>query len=455
MNFASLIRSFPAATEIMASDTERMTAGDLIDLGEGSREHRPKWSDMRVLVATRSVSDALRLITILEGTAAAIGFASPELPAKDLSSIAAKGGFDAVIGDRPDEASTPEGVACFEDFSSFMKVEFAGKPLKSDMETKWLLTTSGTTGEPKIVEHSLGTLTRTTKTAAQPLDTIRWGMLYDYTRFAGLQVMLQSVLSGALLIVPDSTAGLDRQLSFLSRMDVTHLSATPTLWRKLLMTQGIENLALKCATLGGEIADQRILDALSRAFPKAVVIHIFASTETGVGFSVKDGLEGFPLSFLTSPPAGVGLRLKNDILQVQNRKVGGHYIGTDNVLADEDGWISTDDLVCITGDRVRFLGRSSGTINVGGNKVQPELVEAALNAHPAVSMSRAYSKKNPITGALVAADIVLSDSGRDHDEVRAEIKSSMAESLRPFQIPAIIRIVDSLNINASGKVERK
>ena len=44
---------------------------------------------------------------------------------------------------------------------------------------------------------------------------------------------------------------------------------------------------LKRITLGGEIADQAVIDGLSKMFPLASIVHIYASTEAGVGFSVK------------------------------------------------------------------------------------------------------------------------------------------------------------------------
>ena len=78
-------------------------------------------------------------------------------------------------------------------------------------------------------------------------------------------------------------------------------------------------------------------------------------------------------------------------------------------MADEQGFVDTGDVVERRGDRYYFLGRRNGVINVGGMKVYPEEVEAVINRHPAVRMSRVRSRKNPIIGALVAAEIVLKE----------------------------------------------
>ena len=61
------------------------------------------------------------------------------------------------------------------------------------------------------------------------------------------------------------------------------------------------------------------------------------------------------------------------------------------------------------GERWYFAGRRNGVINVGGLKVHPEEVEAVLNDHPAVRMSLVRARKNPITGAVVTADVALVD----------------------------------------------
>ena len=52
-------------------------------------------------------------------------------------------------------------------------------------------------------------------------------------------------------------------------------------------------------------------------------------------------------------------------------------------LADEDGFVDTGDMLELRGDRYYFAGRREGIINVGGQKVHPEEVEAVINRHPA------------------------------------------------------------------------
>ncbi|MEO0358842.1 MAG: AMP-binding protein, partial [Pseudomonadota bacterium] len=283
----------------------------------------------------------------------------------------------------------------------------------------------------------------------------RWGMVYEYGRFAGLQVLLQSVLSGAVLITPDLSDPLETQIAFLADQDCTHLSATPTLWRKIIMTRGHDTIPLQQVTMGGEIADDRILAAAKATYPQARVVHIFASTEAGVGFSVADGLAGFPEQFLTDPPAGVGLHIHDDQLYVRNTDVQAKYLNSDVSFADADGWVSTGDSVTRKDGRVYFLGRANGVINVGGNKAHPEEIERILRDHDAVAAVRIYAKSNPFTGALVAADVVLRDPNADQKEARTAILDYAKTRLIKHEVPQLLKFVDGFDTNAAGKMIRK
>jgi acyl-coenzyme A synthetase/AMP-(fatty) acid ligase len=68
-------------------------------------------------------------------------------------------------------------------------------------------------------------------------------------------------------------------------------------------------------------------------------------------------------------------------------------------------------------------------------------------------MSRVQGRRNPITGAIVVADVAAMD-GADHEMLRAEILADCRQSLAAFKVPTLIRFVPSLPLNANGKLER-
>lgn len=408
-------------------------------------------SGLRVMVNLRDAAEAIAAIVQLDGHAAALALTSAWAAPEVLEALASAAPFDALISDAAaGEAAPSAALPAVTRPADLGRLPAAPGPAGS---TAWLMTTSGTTGVPKMVQHSLAGLARSARTDPDRGAEQRWGLVYDHSRFAGLQVVLQSLLSGATLIAPPFEAPLEHKIAFLAEAGCTHLSATPTMWRKILMTPQGRDLDLRQITLGGEIADAAILGSLARAFPGARIAHIYASTEAGVGFSVNDCRPGFPARYLAEPPAGIAIRVEAGELEVRNRDVAEHYVGGGALAAD--GWVRTGDRVTQDGDRVHFLGRASGMINVGGDKVHPEVVEAALLSHPMVRAARVYGRASPIVGALVAADVVTGPEAGDPAALRALLNAHLSARLARHQRPAIIRFVPSLDVNAAGKIERK
>ncbi len=237
---------------------------------------------------------------------------------------------------------------------------------------------------------------------------------------------------------------------------MTHISGTPSHWRKLLMSGSAADFAPRYVRLSGEIADQAVLDGLKQAFADASVGHAYASTEAGVGFAVNDGFEGFPASLIGPDRDGVEMKVVDGSLRIRSRRAATAYIGRHAAaLTDADGFVDTGDMVELRGDRYYFVGRRGGIINIGGLKVHPEEIEAVINRHADVRMSRAKSRKSPITGAIVVADVVLAESGASRSkEIRDEILADCRNHLASHKVPAIIRLVEALDVTPAGKLAR-
>ena len=196
--------------------------------------------------------------------------------------------------------------------------------------------------------------------------------------------------------------------------------------------------------------------ALHAKWPEARLIHIYASTEAGVGFAVTDGLPGFPETYLQDPPRGVhlaisarGTLLVKPVVGDQEIRLGGES------LYDENGYIDTGDLVERRDRRIYFLGRGSGMINVGGDKVIPEEVERVLRECPGIVAALVQARKNPIVGALVQASVVLAPGVPSGAERVMQIKDFCMKRLPRYKVPAIVNFVDDIHTNESGKQMRR
>ena len=345
------------------------------------------------------------------------------------------------------EAHISEDKICLKKINKFQKKIFS--------KTAWIIPTSGTTNHPKLILHNFESLTKTTKTNKTLGLKTRWGLVFDIYRFSGIQVFLQAMLSSASLIITDLSDSMSSVVSSLQKNKCNALSATPSFWRKMMMTQNINNLNLDIITLGGEISDSAILSNLKKIYPRAKISHIYASTEAGVGFSVSDGLPGFPKSYLDSGVNNVVMKIskKNTLLIKQMKSYQKYLSGKE--MYNKDGFIDTGDIIEIQKDRVFFLGRDSGSINVGGNKVQPEEVEAVLLSTEMIQAAYVYPKKNPILGNIVFAEIIPNNNEEDIIELKRKLMNICKDNLEQFKVPVVIKCVDALTINSSGKLKRK
>ncbi len=300
-----------------------------------------------------------------------------------------------------------------------------------------------------MLVHSFASLTAPIGSALAQGDDVVWGTFYDIRRYGGLQIFFRAVIGRGSFVLSGPGESIGDYLVRLGAHGATHVSGTPSHWRRALMSPEARALSPRYVRLSGEIADQAILNALRSFYPHASVGHAFASTEAGV--------EGFPAS-MVGAPGDVEIKVADGSLRLRSARNATRYVDGDSApLAGDDGFVDTGDMVERRGDRYYFLGRRSGIINVGGLKVYPEEVEAAINRHPAVRMSMVRSKRSPITGSLVAADVVLkteSDPGEARPDFTREILQICHERLAPHKIPATIRFVPALEIAAAGKLAR-
>jgi acyl-CoA synthetase (AMP-forming)/AMP-acid ligase II len=403
-----------------------------------------------VLVMTRDQFVAALALIELDGVARRLVVCTPDFPSEHLPTVMARAGVDAIVSDHDPADAAIDGtlrVLCNAPLAPGSYQQTATHA------TEWVLLTSGTTGVPKMVGHSLATLTAPLNGRVKQGHDVVWGTFYDIRRYGGLQIFFRAVLGGGSFVVsgPDETLG--DYLVRLGAHGATHVSGTPSHWRRVLMSPAARAIEPKYVRLSGEVADQAILNALRAFYPQASIGHAFASTEAGVGFEVNDGLEGFPGS-LVQEHGEVAIKVDDGSLWIRSSRNADGYIGEpDAPFADGDGFVDTGDMVELRGDRYYFLGRRSGIINVGGLKVYPEEVEAVINRHPGVRMSMVRARKSPITGALVVADVVLHGEP-DRDDARREILTICHEHLPSHKVPAVIRFVPSLAVAAAGKLNR-
>lgn len=302
--------------------------------------------------------------------------------------------------------------------------------------------TSGTTGKPKKISHTISSLTRTIK-ENELLQNSIWGLAYNPTHIAGLQVFFQA-LYNKNTIVDIFKQPRDIVYGIIETESITHISATPTFYRLLLpFDRKFSNV--KRITFGGERSDSKLHFKLQELFPNAKITNIYASTELGTLLHSNG-------EFFTIPE-----QFKNDIFIKDNELVvRAEFLGKSDELLIERGMYKTGDIVELISDApatFKFKTRLSDYINIGGYKVNVVEIEDILSAIEGVLMSNVVVKSNSVLGNMLTASVVFDKTGIVLSE--KEIKSILREKIQDFKIPRIIKIVKELEFTRTGKILKK
>ncbi len=346
-------------------------------------------------------------------------------------------------------------VASKDEGSNLVVHELSDEGAWSGAPTITILT-SGTTGEPKAARHSWESLSRPVREDTRHLAP-RWLLTYRANLYAGLQVMLQCFANRGTLATAEPEMNPQSTAQFMYDTKVQFVSATPSFWRRLLMFADgglLRRVPVLQITLGGEVVDQPILDTLRQHFPNARLVHIYATTELGRCFSVRDGIAGFPSSFLNKALSDqVELKVQEGELFVRSPNAMRTYDPYSPDHADAGEWFATGDLVKEKNDRLYFVGRKSDMINVAGSKVYPIEVERAIRTIPGVSDVRVFGRASSIAGELVACEIVP-DPSQNPEALKESIIRVCRSQLATHQQPRLIKLVDRIDMSPAGKTIR-
>lgn len=361
-----------------------------------------------------------RLAAALDGSGPAICPLSPDLPAPARSALL------AVL--RPARVETTDGTTAYD-----CGPGCAPSPPVAD-DTAVLVATSGSTGEPKIVELSAAALRHSatatlTRIGAAPGES--WLCCLPTSHIAGLQVLVRSLVAGtAPVIQPRFDVGA------VTASGAAHVSLVPTQLRRLLDT-GADLSAFRTILLGGAAAPPGLVDAARNAGGR--VLTTYGMSET-CGGCVYDGI---PLDGVSADIGVDGrIRLAGPVL------FSGYRLRPGPTAAVRDGrWFVTQDLGAIEDGRLRVRGRADDVINTGGEKVVAGEVAAVLARHPAVRDVAVVGRADPEWGERVTAVVVPEDDAPKLPELRAWVR----ERLPAHAAPRELELVDAIPLLPSGK----
>jgi len=320
------------------------------------------------------------------------------------------------------------------------------------------LTTSGTTGAPKPVFHTIKTLARGVRTGSHHENDV-WGLAYPIGHLSGIQVLFQALCNRNTIV---QLFGLAPEAAHraIERYGLTHLSCTPT-FLKLLAGGAHPHPSVRRLTTGGERCEKSTTQVISRLFPNAKHRNIYALTEVGnlliangEKFSIPAELQSL-VKIVNGSLAIHPSLMANVIKPHESRNENENFQSNQSSHEIDTEWYVTGDLVEVISDApltFRFLARDDDIINVGGYKVVPQQVEAKLIAFPAIQQAVVFGKKNSVTGQLVVCNVVV-DPEYDFDPVT--IRQQLTELLPHYAVPRVFTVVESLPMTSTGKLSRR
>jgi acyl-CoA synthetase (AMP-forming)/AMP-acid ligase II len=228
--------------------------------------------------------------------------------------------------------------------------------------------------------------------------------------------------------------------------------AFPSLRKVALGGSGVSNqLVRRC---GDELGAQVYVGYGLTECPGFCVISAPSSEVAELGTMVGAATEGYELAILGEDGASVPLGELGEVCLRSHFMMLG-YLGNPEATAeavDENGWLHTGDLGSLDGaGQLSIRGRKKEMYIRGGFNVYPREVEEAFMENSAVSLAAVHSVPDAVLGERGHAWIVPTASTSPTED---QLREAVAQRLAYYKLPDVIHVVDSLPMNAIGKIDK-
>lgn len=297
--------------------------------------------------------------------------------------------------------------------------------------------TSGSLGTPKAVLHSHGNHYYNAKGSNEnirltPAD--RWLLALPLYHVGGLSILFRCLLGGAAVVIPE---GSERPEESLTRHGVTHLSAVPTQFYRLLREAGGKEIAakLRAILLGGAPVPASLLqEGLALSLP---LYTSYGLTEMASQVTTTEPNPA-PAKLLTSgktlPHRQVRISNAGEIL-VKGRTLFKGYVERAGLAlpVDKDGWFATGDLGQLDSEGyLTVTGRKDNMFISGGENIQPEEIEIILCEHPAVAQAVVVPVSDEEFGSRPVAFVQTGSGNRSSQELTKFLEQRLARYKLPI-----------------------
>ena len=351
-------------------------------------------------------------------------------------------------------------------------------PWDDDTDTKaddplLLYFTSGTTAQPKLVEHShtsypVGHLSTMYWIGLQPGDVHLNISSPGWAKHAWSCVFAPWNAGATVLIYNYARFDAAALLDVMVGTGVTTFCAPPTVWRMLVQSElSGHDLALREVVAAGEPLNPEIIEQIQRVWG-LTVRDGYGQTETTAqignppGQSIKLGSMGRPLpGYVISLVDPVTDEVGTDgevCIELARRPTGlmaGYRDDPERTAeATRGGFYRTGDVASVDGDGyITYVGRADDVFKASDYRISPFELESVLIEHPAVAEAAVVPSPDPIRLAVPKAFVVLSAGHEPDRETALDILRYTRERLAPYKRIRRLEFAD-LPKTVSGKIRR-
>lgn len=312
-----------------------------------------------------------------------------------------------------------------------------------------VLFSSGSTGENKAVLSDFNRLLEKFKVPRQRLVTLTF-LLFDH--IGGVNTLFYTLSNGGTVVTVQSRSA-EEVCQAIERHKVELLPTTPTFLNLLLLSEAWRShdlSSLKLITYGTEVMPDSTLERLHETFPGVRLQQTYGLTELGI---LRSKSQDSTSAWVKVGGEGIQTKVVDGTLWVKAPSAMVGYLNAPSPF-DAEGWMNTEDLVDVKGEYVRFLGRKSQIINVGGAKVYPAEVESVLLRMPNVADATVYGQPNPIMGHIVVARLALQEP-EELPALTRRVRAFCREHLAAYKIPVKVELAEASLVSARFKKIRK
>jgi acetyl-CoA synthetase len=333
--------------------------------------------------------------------------------------------------------------------------------------------TSGTTAQPKLVEHThvsypVGHLSTMYWIGLQPGDRHLNISSPGWAKHAWSCVFAPWSAGATIVVYNYARFDPAALLDVMQRVGVTTFCAPPTVWRMLTQADlAGTRLILRECVAAGEPLNPEVIAQVDRAW-RITVRDGYGQTETTAqignppGQEVKPGSMGRPLPGyqialvdpvtgevgqdgeicveLGSRPLGLMTGYRDDADLNEAAMAGGFYHTGDVASCDEDGYIT-------------YVGRADDVFKASDYRISPFELESVLIEHPAVAEAAVVPSPDPVRLAVPKAFVVLAPGHQPTKETAFDILKYCREHLAPYKRIRLLEFAD-LPKTISGKIRR-